>query len=381
MLLRKPQMLSAHRPTAAHISLEAIYHNVHKEIETIDSDTKVFAVVKANAYGYGMLEVAHVCLKAGVQGFCVATLDEALILRNNGIAAPVLVLGIVDARWAALASSLDISLAVGDIEWLKMAEPYLEAEKLKIHLALDTGMGRIGFQSPAEFKNAENYIRLHTKKFDFSGVFTHFATADGLKQTYFDEQCKRWHQFMQVLTLHPKYIHVSNTATSLFHAECNGNMIRLGMGIYGLDPSDGELELPYTLEPALRLTTKLSFVKYLSAGKSISYGATYTAKKDEWIGTLPIGYADGYPRCLQGFHVLIDNQFCEIVGRICMDQFMVRLPHKYDVNTPVVLIGSDGDKKITVQAIAKYAKTAQCEVVTRLGPRVPRIYEESSEFL
>ncbi|KRL54984.1 alanine racemase [Furfurilactobacillus rossiae] len=372
------QIIGLHRPTVAHVNLAAIRHNVEAELKRTKPGTEMFAVVKANGYGHGLIEAGQACLEAGATGLCVAILDEALTLRAAGITVPILVLGITQPQWAGLAAEQEISLTVGDLDWLATALPLLEdaqAAPLKIHLGLDTGMGRIGFQEPAALKTAVDFLRNHEDAFIFEGIFTHFATADEQDTTYFNTQCQRWQAFMAVLPEKPRYVHVSNTATSLWHDACNGNMIRFGVGIYGLNPSGGSITSPYPLEPALSLTTQFAFVKHLAAGKSVSYGATYTAKEDEWVGTLPIGYADGYPRRMQGFHVLVDGQYCEIIGRVCMDQLMVRLPHEYPVDTRVTLIGQDGEQTITMQDVADYAGTIHYEIATTLGMRVPRVYE------
>jgi len=174
----------------------------------------------------------------------------------------------------------------------------------------------------------------------------------------------------------PRYVHVSNSATSLWHQACNGYVIRFGVALYGLNPSGTELSAPYHLQPALSLTAELAFVKKLARGKSISYGATYTATQDEWIGTVPIGYADGYERRLQGFHVLVDGQACEIVGRVCMDQLMVRLPKAYPVGTKVTLVGTDGDQTISLQDVADYCGTIHYEIACGLATRLPRVYTD-----
>ncbi|GKT03100.1 alanine racemase [Furfurilactobacillus entadae] len=370
------QIIGTHRPTVAHIDRTAITANIGEELKRTKPGTEMFAVIKANGYGHGLLEMAKTCLAAGATGLCVAILDEALALREAGFTVPVLVLGITETKWARLAADHDVSLTVGSTAWLTAALPELTATKaLKVHLGLDTGMGRIGFQYPNELATAVAYLNEHQATFIFEGIFTHFATADEIDPTYFNQQCERWQAFMDVLPERPRYVHVSNTATSLWHDACNGNMIRFGVGIYGLNPSGGTIESPYPLRPAMRLTTQLAFVKYLKAGRSVSYGATYMASQDEWVGTLPVGYADGYPRRMQGFHVLIDGRECEIIGRVCMDQMMVRLPHEFPVDTLVTLIGEDGERTITMQDVAAYAETIHYEIATNLGMRVPRVYD------
>jgi alanine racemase len=235
-------------------------------------------------------------------------------------------------------------------------------------------MGRIGFQTPGELAQAVAVLRQSKSPFDFEGIFTHFATADQADDTYFTHQLNQWKKLIAAVDELPKYVHVSNSATSLWHQACNGNMVRFGVALYGLNPSGRELSTPYPLHPALSLTAQLTFVKRLARGKSVSYGATYTADQDEWIGTVPIGYADGYERRLQGFHVLVDGEFCEIVGRVCMDQLMVRLPHEVPVGAKVTLVGTDGDNTITLQDIADYCGTIHYEIACGLATRVPRVY-------
>lgn len=366
-----------HRASRLVVDAAAIRQNVKKEIERLDPQSELFAVIKADAYGHGLIPVARYTEQAGATGFCVAILDEALTLREAGFAEPILVLGITNVKWAALAAEKNVSLTVGDVEWLAKAAPQLTAEHpLKVHLALDTGMGRIGFQESDGLNQAAELL-IKDPRFVFEGVFTHFATADEKDPTYFNLQVDRFHKLVDTLPEKPRYVHVSNTATSLWHAACNGNLIRFGVGIYGMNPSGTVLEPPYDLQPAMTLESRLSFSKLLKKGRSVSYGATYTAEQDEWIGTIPIGYADGYPRCLQGFHVLVDGHFCEIVGRVCMDQLMIRLPHEYPAGTPVILAGQSQGKSISMTDIADYVGTINYEITCGFTERLPRVYKNN----
>ncbi len=371
-------VIGEHRHTQVKVDLQAIKNNIKAEMDRKDPLTELWAVVKANGYGHGIIQVAQAAKQAGATGFCVAILDEALALRAAGITEPILVLGITEPEYAPLIAEKDISVAVGTQDWLDTAATILAANDvttpLHVHLALDTGMGRIGFQTPTELAAAVTTLNRPNTPFDFEGIFTHFATADQADDTYFTHQLNNWKALTAVVDELPRYVHVSNSATSLWHQACNGNVVRFGVALYGLNPSGQELSAPYELQPALSLTAQLSFVKKLAKGKSISYGATYTAAEDEWIGTVPIGYADGYERRLQGFHVLVDGQACEIVGRVCMDQMMVRLPHEVPVGTQVTLVGTDGDQTITLQDIADYCGTIHYEIACGLAPRLPRVY-------
>ena len=371
-------VIGEHRHTQVKVDLQAIKNNIKAEMDRKDPLTELWAVVKANGYGHGIIQVAQAAKQAGATGFCVAILDEALALRAAGITEPILVLGITEPEYAPLIAEKDISVAVGTQDWLDTAATILAANDvtapLHVHLALDTGMGRIGFQTPTELAAAVTTLKRPNTPFDFEGIFTHFATADQADDTYFTHQLNNWKTLIAAVDELPRYVHVSNSATSLWHQACNGNVVRFGVALYGLNPSGQELSAPYDLQPALSLTAQLSFVKKLAKGKSISYGATYTAAEDEWIGTVPIGYADGYERRLQGFHVLVDGQVCEIVGRVCMDQMMVRLPHEVPVGTQVTLVGTDGDQTITLQDIADYCGTIHYEIACGLAPRLPRVY-------
>ncbi|ANK62324.1 alanine racemase [Loigolactobacillus backii] len=367
-------VIGTHRPTKLVIDRQAIKTNIRQEMKRLNDDTEIWAVVKANGYGHGMVEVATVAQAAGATGFCVAILDEALALRAAGFTEPILVLGITEPQAAELAASQQISLTVGSLAWLETAATELHQTVLQVHFALDTGMGRIGFQTPAQLQAAEAYITEHSK-FNLAGIFTHFATADEADTAYFEGQVKKFNTLMASLKERPHYVHVSNSATSLWHAACNGNVIRFGVAMYGLNPSGGELRPPYSLQPALRLESTLNFVKQVHAGDGISYGATYKATKDEWIGTIPIGYADGWPRRMQGFHVLINGEYCEIVGRVCMDQLMVRLPKELAVGTKVTLVGQNGLHAITLQDVATYAETIHYEIACGFATRVPRTYQ------
>ncbi|WP_047998853.1 alanine racemase [Lactiplantibacillus herbarum] len=373
-------VIGEHRHTQVTVDLQAIKSNIRKEMAQKDELTELWAVVKANGYGHGIIQVAQAAKAAGATGFCVAILDEGLALRAAGITEPVLVLGITEPEYASLAAEKSISLAVGSKAWLDTATQILATSQvtqpLHVHLALDTGMGRIGFQTPAELSVAAQTLRQAQSPFDFEGIFTHFATADQADDTYFIHQLNNWKSMIAAVDDLPRYVHVSNSATSLWHQACNGNMVRFGVALYGLNPSGRDLSSPYQLQPALSLTAQLTFVKHLARDKSISYGATYTAAQDEWIGTVPIGYADGYERRLQGFHVLIDGGFCEIVGRVCMDQLMVRLPHEVAVGTKVTLVGTDGANTISLQDVADYCGTIHYEIACGLAPRVPRVYTD-----
>ena len=368
------QMISSfHRPTKAIIDLNAISENIKVVQKHIPQGKKSFAVVKANAYGHGAVKVAkHV--HSLVDGFCVSNIDEALELREADIEEAILILGVVMPDEVPLAVKCNISIAVASLEWLELAlSEGISLKGLKAHVKVDSGMGRIGVRS---LDDAEKLIAgLKKAGAEVEGIFTHFATADEVDQTKFNEQLQFFTNLVNNLSDKPTLVHASNSATSIWHSETIFNAVRLGIVIYGLNPSGTELALPYPLKPSLRLESVLVHVKEIAPGSSVGYGATYVAKEKQFIGTIPIGYADGWTRDLQSFSVLIDGQFCEIVGRVSMDQITVRLPKNYPLGTQVVLIGHEGDHEISATDVARKRKTINYEVLCLLSDRIPRYYE------
>lgn len=369
-------VVGRHRETKAVIDLGAIYHNVAEEKARLKEGQDLFAVVKANAYGHGLIQVARAAKQAGANGFCVAVIDEGLALRQAGFTEPILILGVNSPIEAVIMAQNDLSVAVGDESFLREAAPVLKQAglRLKVHLALDTGMGRIGFRFADEVKSVVALLGQLTKQFVFEGIFTHFASADSKETSYFNKQVALLNEMLQVVSPKPRYVHFANTATAMWHSELTGNVIRYGIGMYGLNPSGSQLTEPGTLRPAMELVSQLVAVKHVSAGAAIGYGETYVAKLDEWIGTIPIGYADGWSRKLQGFSVLVAGNYCEIVGRVCMDQIMVRLPQNFKLGTKVTLIGTNNGHTITAQDVANYAHTIHYEIVSALTERIERVY-------
>lgn len=370
---------AVHRPAKLVIDLDAIRQNIANELKHMDAGSQMWAVVKANAYGHGAVQVAKTALRTGAQGLCVAVLDEALQLRDAGITCPILVLGITPASEAVLASSFDVSLTVGDLDWLQHADSLLkEAGKtLKIHLGIDSGMGRIGFSEDDEFLAANDFLK-DNQAFDVEGMFTHFATADSADPAYFDYQVKRFDHMKSLLKIKPRYIHCENTAASIFGRKVKTDIVRFGIGIYGLNPSSTpttkDLDSEIALKPALSFVSELSFVKKIHKDMGVGYGATYKADSDHWIGTVPVGYADGWQRSLQGFKVKVGDDYCPIVGRVCMDQFMVELPKRYPVGTKVELIAADAKAPNSIKKAADKANTIHYEIACLLSDRLPRVY-------
>lgn len=370
-----------HRPAVVKVNLGAIRQNIKNEMKHLRPGQKLFAVVKANAYGHGAVPVAKTALKAGVSGFCVAILDEGLELRHSDIVNPILVLGIVSPQYAPLAAANDISLTAPSLEWLKKAAIELKKAhlQLKIHLGVDSGMGRIGFSEDDEFI-AANKLLEHNQYFNVEGMFTHFASADSADETYFKQQVKKFKHMKSLLSVKPKWIHVDNTAASIFNKRVASDLVRFGIGLYGLNPSSNpnspDLKAQIALKPALSFESELTQVKTIHAGSGVGYGSTFVARQDTIIGTVPVGYADGWIRKFQGFKVQVGDSYCPIVGRVCMDQFMVKMPKKMAVGTKVVLLSADPQAKNSIKAAADYLGTIHYEVACLLSDRLPRVYYE-----
>jgi alanine racemase len=371
-----------YRDTWAEVDLDCISENITSIKSLLPEDVEIIAVVKANAYGHGDIKVSEAALKAGATHLAVAFLDEAIALRNKGITAPILVLGATRAKDVPIAAGRQITLTVFQMDWLQEAKSYLsENERLTVHVKLDTGMGRIGIRSKEDLKEIEQFFQ-NEERFNFEGIFTHFSTADELDELYFQKQFDIFQDMLSILSKKPKYVHCSNSAATLRFPRAYFNAVRLGIAMYGLTPSpEMEPEIPVPLREAFTLRSRLIHVKKLPKGEKVSYGATYETSDDEWIGTIPIGYADGWIRRLQGQEVLVDGKRFPIVGRVCMDQCMVRLPSNIPVGTTVTLIGRDGDQFISINEIAKKLETINYEIPCIIASRVPRLYKKAGQIV
>lgn len=361
-----------HRRTIATIDLRAIQNNLKTVKSHLPAQAELWAVVKANAYGHGAVPVAQ-AVQDLADGFCVSNLDEALELRENEITLPVLVLSGIVPENADLAKAHDLTLAAPSLTWLEqVCQTGKDLTGLKMHIAVDTGMGRIGVTEASEANQMIALMDKYSIKFD--GIFTHFATADEKDLTQFNRQRAKFDQLLSDLTRQPHYIHSANSATGIWHSDKVMSIERLGLGLYGANPSGETLELPYELEPALSLTSELTHVKKIRKNDTVGYGATFVAAEEMYVGTLPIGYADGWNRDMQGFSVLIDGKFCEIIGRVSMDQMVVKLEKNVPIGTKVTLIGENNNKKISVQDIGNWKNTIAYEVLCGLSDRIYRQY-------
>lgn len=373
---------SFYRDSWVEIDLDCIYRNVNSMKQFLPKTSGVMAVVKANAYGHGDAMVASVALEAGASYLAVAFLDEALSLRQQNIQAPILVLGATRPEDLKTAAENNITLTVFQADWLKEArERSSFRESVSFHLKFDTGMGRLGIKDQAEVIQLLD-IMAEDNRFHLEGVYTHFATADELDNSYFLQQYDRFIEMVGWLPESPEVIHCGNSATGFRFPEKVFNYVRFGIGMYGLTPSlEIKDDIPIKLHEAFSFQSRLVHVKKIKKGEKISYGATYTASSDEWIGTVPVGYADGWSRKLQGSIVLVGGKRCPIIGRVCMDQFMVRLPYEFSRGEKVTLIGSQGEDMIGIDEVAKTLDTINYEVPCLISYRVPRIFLRNKSII
>lgn len=369
-----------YRDTWAEVNLDAIAYNIEQIKQKLPQYSNIIAVVKANAYGHGDVEVAKKALVSGASMLAVALLEEAIKLRNANIEAPILVFGRVSPKDTPLAAEYDITLTFFQKDWIRDVKKLSLEHQLKLHMKWDTGMGRVGLRTEEELREIVEELKGHPN-ISLTGIYTHFATADESDLTYFEMQQARFEQLLRVFNIiwtKPVAIHTGNSAASIRFPEHMQHYIRFGIAMYGLYPSDLiKSEHKINLAPAFYLHSRLIHTKKIAPGESISYGTTYTATKDEWIGTIPIGYADGWIRKLQGIEVLINGKRMYTVGRVCMDQTMIKLDKEYPVGTKVTLIGKQGNEEIELDEIASYLETINYEIPCMIASRVPRIHTES----
>lgn len=365
-----------YRPTKAYVNLHAIQENLMRLKQFLPRHTSVIAVVKADGYGHGEVEVAQAAIEAGARMVSVATPEEALHLRDEGIAADILVMGASPVQFAEEAALRRIQVTVSDAEWLRKAAQIVKGTSfpLDVHVKIDTGMGRIGLRDEQALREIVGVMEA-TADIRLAGAFTHFACADEEEFGKTEEQFNRFMELVGKFPQRPPIVHASNSAAALLYPQYALDAVRFGISLYGIAPSPyAAAKMPFELRKAFTLETELVYVKKLEKGSPVSYGGTYETESDEWIGTLPIGYADGLKRGLRGQEVLIGGERAPIVGRVCMDQCMVKLPREFAAGEKVILIGRQGDEEITMEEWAERIGTIPYEIAVTIGKRVPRIY-------
>ncbi len=367
------------RPTRMEVSIENLKSNFSAVKGWVGPGVQPIAVVKANGYGTGMLQAAAAFREAGAQRFAVAIPEEAIELRENGFNEPVLVLGASAPCAAYEMVRMDITSACTDLTFARaMSEAALKQGKpARIHLKIDTGMGRIGFL-PESLPSALNDI-LSMPGLEVEGVFTHFATADELNLDYTRWQYRRFGDVLDLLrakNVGVRLRHVCNSAATLSLPEMHLDAVRPGVILYGMWPS-AVVRKSVELKPVFEVKTAIACLRTLPAGSGVSYGLRYMTRGEERIAALPLGYNDGWTRLLNfKAEVLVRGQRAPVVGSICMDQCMVNVNHITDaqVGDEVVLIGSQGQETISVDEVAARLGTINYEIPGMFSRRVPRVY-------
>lgn len=361
--------------TWVEVSLSAIDNNIRLLRES--TGVQVMAVVKGNAYGHGVWRVSEAAIQAGASWLGVARIEEAVELRNYGLDCPILLMGYLPINRFNEAISKHISLTVWEEEQIRLASASAQSlgQLARVHLKVDTGMSRLGVQVDDAFLFANGMAS--TPGIILEGIFTHFASADIPSDATTVKQIQLFNRLLMELDsvgLRPKLVHAANSAASLTRPDAAYTMIRSGIAMYGLHPSI-ECLLPDRFQPVLTWKTVLSQVKVLPPGRGVSYGHEYFTATYERVGTLPVGYADGFRR-IKGNQVLVSGKRVPVIGRVCMDQCSVQLDSVPDAHAgdEVVLIGSQADSVIRTEEVAKKWNTNNYEVVCGIATRVPRLY-------
>ena len=371
----------------ARIDLDAIAYNMEQMKQNLSPNTKMMAVIKADGYGHGAVQIAD--MLEGVDyiwGFAVATLDEAVVLRTEGIKKPILVLGCVfpDQYMAMLKHDIRMNVYTEEMAEAISQMAAREGMTAYMHIKLDTGMARLGFDiSENSVAAIERISKMKNVKME--GIFTHFAKADETDKSFTQKQMKDFSRMVDKLkekNVSFQYEHCANSAAIIDVKDANYDLVRAGISTYGLYPSEEVKKENVKLKPALVLKSHVAFVKEIEEGTAISYGGTFVSKEKMRIATIPVGYADGYPRNLSntGF-VLIRGKKAPIVGRVCMDQFMVDVTHIEGTSfgDKVTLIGTDGNETITVEDLSELTGRFNYEFVCDLGKRIPRVYVKNGK--
>ena len=365
----------------ATVNLDAVASNMRSMRDNLPASTLIMGSVKADGYGHGSVPVAKT-IEPYVFGYAVATIDEGIILRRHGINKTILILGVThESRYEDLLR-YDIRTAMFQYEKAKKLSDLAlkQGKKAVVHLALDTGMSRIGMKADREHaKEAAAIAAL--EGIEVEGLFTHFARADETDKSAYEEQYRRYKEFLgylKELGVKIPIRHCSNSAGIVESLESNHmDMVRAGIAIYGMYPSDEVDHNSVILTPAMEIKSCITYIKEIEAGTAVSYGGTFVADHTMKVATIPVGYGDGYVRSLSGKgDVLIHGKRAAILGRICMDQFMVDVTDIPDVqeDDEVTLLGSDGAECITMEELAEKSGGFHYEMICDIGKRIPRVY-------
>lgn len=367
------------------VDLDAIVRNMQNMKAHVAAGTKLMGIIKTDGYGHGSIPIAQVLEPLDyVYGFGVATAEEAFALRAAGIRKPLLVLGYTFPYAYERMAREEIRPAVfrqDMVEQMQQAARKV-GNPLKVHIKVDTGMNRIGI-TPDEQGLGFVKALAGAKEIETEGIFTHFARADEADKTSARAQLRLFQEFLhkieEEVSMQIPVRHCSNSAGILEMPEANMDVVRAGITLYGLYPSREVNRNTVPLQPALSFYSHVVYVKEIPAGSSIGYGGTYTAREAMRVATIPVGYGDGYPRSLSGRgYVLIRGRRAPVLGRVCMDQFMVDVTHIPEAaeGDRVVLLGQDGELQVTAEELGELSGRFHYELVCDLGKRIPRIYVE-----
>ncbi|HHU71881.1 MAG TPA: alanine racemase [Clostridiales bacterium] len=366
----------------ANVNLDRIRHNILEIKNKLRKETKLMLIIKADAYGHGAVPIAkYICHDNLADVYGVAIIEEAVELREAGINIPILVLGYTPKEQYKLVVSNHVMLTVFQYEMAKelCEEAKRQGKTAKIHIKVDTGMSRIGFSDNNESLDEIKRIS-ELDNIEIEGIYSHFATADERDGSSTNKQLKRFTEFVDKLEqkgVHIPIKHISNSAGILDYPEAEFNMVRCGIVTYGIYPSEFVRRDEVKLIPAMELKTHVIYVKDVDPGVGISYGSTYVTKNKTKVATIPVGYADGYSRNLSNVgKVIIHGQYAPIIGRICMDQFMVDVTHIPEVKQgdTVTLLGQDQEAYISYEELAEWSHSFSYELICTVGKRIPRVY-------
>ncbi len=369
------------RPAWLEIDMDKILHNMSEIRRIVRPQTQIMAVLKANAYEHGACEMAELLQNRGADRFAVAELDEAIELRRHNITAPILILGTILPEQAPEVVLYGIDVPIFDYHCAAAfsQEAVRQQRTIRFHIKIDTGMGRIGYRpSPETIEEIVKISKLPNVIID--GIFTHFATADEADKSFTREQYQKFIGICGALEKRGVKInvrHCANSAAIIDLPEYNCDMVRAGIILYGFSPSPEVNMKNTTLAPVMSFKCRITYIKKIAKGDSISYGRKFIASSERIIATLPVGYADGYTRMLSGkAQVLVHGKRAKVVGNICMDQCMIDITdiRGVEVGDEVVLYGTQGDDAITPDELAAKLGTINYEILCMMPRRLPRIY-------
>ena len=372
--------------TQAKIDLDAVEYNYNNTRAKLPQGCKLLGVIKADAYGHGAVELARF-LENKCDFFGVACIEEAVELKKAGIKAPILILGYVAPAFYDLVVKYDIRIPVFSYDTAKALsdEAVKQGKTVPFHFCIDTGMSRIGFQVNEESADICKQI-CTLPNIEAEGLFSHFATADESDLTKALAQREKYKTFVEMLESRGIQIpikHLNNSA-GIMNFDEYFDMCRMGIILYGLYPSEEVDKSLLDIKPVMSWLTHISHIKTLEAGREVSYGGTFKTTEPRVIATIPVGYADGYPRCLSNKgRVIINGQYAPIVGRVCMDQFMVDVTDVdgAELDSIVTLVGKDGDAELSMEEVSNAAYSFNYELPCRVARRVPRTYYKDGKFI